>query len=599
MNSKANVLRFDNLFDSVIAALRRDFLSPGYMIISVVLLFSSLLFRVEGFTAQAQIALSASVSRYLQKRFEEGVMEKEGIVLPPKIIVGKEFINASLSLLRFYDYRQYQPVWSDDAGPLSRCVYSLVNVICQADHHGLQFKDYHLSAIFTILARIYRNLELKGATPPETLADLDLLLTDAFYMYNSHLRFGRVNPEKIGEGWFIDRWKADLTETLQNAINSNQIGETLNSMMPSQPDYHRLQQALAIYRTIAKKGGWPEIPSFPKIMKRGMKGKYVSLLRKRLMIEGDFNQPINNDGDLFDDTLEQALQRFQDRHGLVADGIVGPLTRGALNISVYERMRQIELNMERIRWLPDDLGERYILVNIADFSLMIVENEQSILSMRIVAGKPYTTKIFSAQLTYLVLNPYWNIPQSITMEEILPRIQQDPGYLAKKSIKIFQGWDDDEKEIDPATITWDTNSDNFRYRLRQGPGPQNPVGRIKFMFPNRYNIYLHDTPHRHHFAKAVRNFSHGCIRVEKPIELAEYLLRADPFWTRKKILSMINQKEKNSVSLPKSIPIYIVYYTAWVNEDNIVQFRNDIDGRDEILDEALNDFPPPFIHSRM
>ncbi|HZC01403.1 MAG TPA: L,D-transpeptidase family protein, partial [Gammaproteobacteria bacterium] len=282
------------------------------------------------------------------------------------------------------------------------------------------------------------------------------------------------------------------------------------------------------------------------------------------------------------------------RHGLAADGVVGASTLAALNVPVGARIRQIELNMERWRWLPQDLGERYILVNIANFALDVVENGQSVLTMRVVAGKPTRrTPFFSAQMTYVVLSPHWYVPPTIAIQDKLPLIRRDPKYMARQNLKIFSDGPGGATRVDPRAIDWSSvSARNFPYRLRQDPGPRNALGRVKFMFPNSYHVYLHDTPSRELFARAERAFSSGCIRLEKPIELAEYLLRDDPRWSRQSILSSIDRGREQVVHLPAPIPVHLFYWTTWMSDEGVVHFRKDIYERDHVLDGALQKAVP-------
>jgi murein L,D-transpeptidase YcbB/YkuD len=263
-------------------------------------------------------------------------------------------------------------------------------------------------------------------------------------------------------------------------------------------------------------------------------------------------------------------------------------------VPVEERVRQIEVNLERWRWLPEDLGQRYILVNIANFELEVVEKSKPVMIMQVVVGKPYwRTPVFSDRMTYLVLSPYWHIPPSIAVKDKLPLIRKDHTYLATYDIKVFQGWGAETREIDPQTIDWSkVTAKDFNYRLRQEPGPLNALGRVKFMFPNKFNVYLHDTPSRELFGKTVRTFSSGCIRIEKPIELAEYLLGGDAKWTRENILAAIDRRVEQTVRLPEPMPVHLLYWTAWSDEEGSIQFRGDIYGRDQLLDKALREKPP-------
>lgn len=538
--------------------------------------------ELEGVVAQT---LSDQMDEYLRNRIEAA-----GI--PPKITVGEERIHASVMLPLFYERRTYRPAWSDDKGPLPQ-VDALLRAIREADREGLRPKDYHLAKIETLWIEVRQHQEQKKPLNPRRFVDLDLLLTDAFLIYGSHLLAGRINPETLDAEWLANRREADLAKVLQDALDSNQIEEALNNLLPPQPGYGRLQQALAHYRDLSTKGAWPRVPDGPK-MQKGNRGERVIALRARLLATGDLGQELPAQDDLFDETLEKAVRSFQQRYGLDVDGVVGPATLAALNVPVEDRVRQIEVNMERWRWLPQDLGQRYILANIANFGLDVVEDGRPVMTMRIVVGRDYRrTPVFSDKMIYLVFSPYWQVPPSIAIKDKLPLIRKDPDYLAKQNMKLFQGWGADTKEIDPKTVDWSrVTAANFYYRLRQEPGSMNALGHVKFMFPNKFNVYLHDTPSRELFAKTVRTFSSGCIRIEKPIELAEYLLRDDPKWTRESMLAAMDKREEQTVRVLKPLPVHLLYWTAWADEDGAVQFRKDIYGRDKRLDDALREEPP-------
>jgi murein L,D-transpeptidase YcbB/YkuD len=250
--------------------------------------------------------------------------------------------------------------------------------------------------------------------------------------------------------------------------------------------------------------------------------------------------------------------------------------------------------MERWRWLPLDLGARHILVNMANFELDLVEGESVVMVMRVIVGKGYRrTPVFSDKITYLVLNPFWHVPPGIAIKDKLPLIKKDPDYLSKQHMRLLQGWGAETKEIDPKTIDWSTvSAKNFHFRLRQDPGPMNALGRVKFMFPNRFNVYLHDTPSKDLFEKTTRTFSSGCIRIEKPIELVEYLLRDDPRWTHENIVAALEKTEEITIQLRSPVPIHLLYWTAFVENDGLVHFRDDIYGRDRRLDQALRKRAP-------
>lgn len=560
---------------------------PGRLIHRLVVLTMGLIC----FTGSAELgalsaqALSDRVSEFLRSRIEVAGFA-------PKITVGEELIHASVMLPRFYERRIYRPAWSDGHGPLPQ-VEALIKAINEADRDGLRPSDYHLAKIEATLREVRQNQRKKKQLEPRRLVDLDLLCTDTFLLYGSHLLAGRIHPETIDPEWHANRRQVDLAGLLQTALDSNQIEKVLRGLLPPHPGYASLCQALARYRDTASRGGWSMIPAGPK-MRRGDRGERVVAARNRLIAAGDLASRLSNEADLFDGALEEAVRRFQNRHGLEVDGVIGPMTLAALNVPVEERVRQIEVNLERWRWLPEDLGQRYILVNIANFELEVVEKGQPVMIMQVVVGKPYRrTPVFSDKMTYLVLSPYWHIPPSIAVKDKLPLIRKDHTYLATHDIKVFQGWGAETREIDPQTIDWSkVTAKDFNYRLRQEPGPLNALGQVKFMFPNKFNVYLHDTPSRELFGKTVRTFSSGCIRIEKPIELAEYLLRGDAKWSRENILAAIDRRVEQTVRLPEPMSVHLLYWTAWANEEGSIQFRGDIYGRDQLLDKALRENPP-------
>jgi murein L,D-transpeptidase YcbB/YkuD len=512
----------------------------------------------------------------------------------PRPFCRRELLCGSEVLCCFYKSRDYRPVWLDDRGPLPQA-RSLVDTIRQADREGLKADVYHLSVVEPMLQKLEAAKTDEGQPDPDVLADLDLLLTDAFLLYGSHLLAGRVNPETINPRWGVASRQRDLTEILISTLERDgSIRKALEGMLPSHEGYPALREVLARYREIARNGGWPRIPSGP-MLRPGDRDERIPLLRERLLISNDLRPgaPDSGGSDFYNPYLEQAVKQFQSRHGLFPDGVVGPATLAALNVSVEWRIRQIELNMERWRWLPEELGRRFVLVNTADFYLEVVEDDELRFFMKIIAGrKARRTPVFSGRITYLVINPYWNIPHKIAVRDLLPKIQADPEYLQRESIRILESWKEDAPEIDPKTVDWSSITKwNLSFRFRQDPGPRNALGRIKFIFPNKFAVYLHDTPSHHLFQKIRRSFSSGCIRIEKPYLLAEYLLASDPRWSREKLVEAVESRKNRVVKLRESVPVYLLYWTAWMDGKGQLQFREDVYGRDPALYEALIEGP--------
>jgi murein L,D-transpeptidase YcbB/YkuD len=327
----------------------------------------------------------------------------------------------------------------------------------------------------------------------------------------------------------------------------------------------------------------------------GDRDKRISAVNDRLVFWGDKPKaPKPLIPELFDPELEKVIRRFQIRHGIESDGILGKKTLAALNFSASDRLSQIEINMERWRWIPHHMGTQYVLVNTADFSLQLVAGLETLMEMRVVVGRPeQLTPVLSGEINYVVINPYWHVPHSIAVRDILPKLRKNPAYLREQHITVLEGWSNNAAEISPDSVDWKNISDHsFRYKLRQEPGPKNSLGRIKFMFPNKFGVYLHDTPSRGLFKRAKRGFSSGCIRIEKPMDLAAYLLRDKPGWNYDAIQAQIESGETRAIPVHPTMPVHLLYWTAWVDENHIVQFREDIYNRDNGLKSALAEKPP-------
>ena len=509
-----------------------------------------------------------------------------------QITIGDQIVYAAATLPAFYERRGYAPAWINGIG-ISPQADTLMGVLQDAEKEGMRASDYHF-------AEIKRLVDKTKKLPIETLAenaaaatDLELLLTDAFLIYGAHLLAGKVNPETFDSEWHARRKLADLTEKLQDALTTGSIEKTLQSFLPQQPGYAALREALARYKDLASTEKWDRIPDGSTLQK-GDRNERVALVRKRFSTGDRANTIHRDEEDLFDGTLEQAVRQFQELHGLDTDGVIGSATLSALNVPLEDRIRQIELNMERWRWLPQDLGTRYILVNIPQFALTVMEKSEPVMRMKVIVGKKYRrTPVFSDRMTYLVLSPFWHVPPHIASADKLPIIQKDSEYLTREHFKVFQGWGAEAQEIDPITIDWSKlTPDNFPYRLRQDPGPGNALGPVKFMFPNKFNVYLHGTSSPELFRKNVRTLSSGCIRIEKPIDLAVYLFQDDPDWTQQKILAVIEKREEQTLQLTNPIFVHLQYWTAWVDDNKQVNFREDIYGRDKLLNEALSGNPP-------
>jgi murein L,D-transpeptidase YcbB/YkuD len=328
------------------------------------------------------------------------------------------------------------------------------------------------------------------------------------------------------------------------------------------------------YRQIAKAGGWPQLPATLKL-KPGQSNRSIPLLARRLSVTGDFSGSPPDGQTTYGADLQEAVKRFQRRHGLTDDGVVSAATLAQMNVPVDRRIEQIALNLERWRWLPRQLGDRHILVNIPEYRLEVWDHDAVPLSMRVVVGKKSTpTPIFNDEMTHVVFAPYWNVPTDIAANETIPSIVKDPAFLRRTNMEIL---DKAGNPIDPESIDLDHPG---AYRFRQRPGGNNSLGFVKFMFPNQFNVYLHDTPADSLFARAVRSFSHGCVRVEQPEKLAAYVLADQPAWTSDRIEEAMHGGQERTVKLLAPIPVYLGYWTARTSSDGQLQFRDDLYGID-------------------
>ena len=468
-------------------------------------------------------------------------------------------------------------------------ITQMMSAIRSASQEGLRPEDYHLSDIEKLTDRIISSDEVRT----EDIASLELLLTDAFLVFSSHLAAGKTDPETIDPQWKVVRrtirqnWDSFIDSTLM----SGYIFETLHNLSPAHADYYNLKKALATYRRLEEEGGWESFnTSLPKLEK-GMRNPDIALLRKRIAVTEGLIASDTIDADYFDQTLHDRVKLFQQKNSLTVDGIVGKSTIEALNIPVEERIATIIANLERWRWINDNLGERYIRVNIANFGLQVMEGDTQVFSSLAIVGRLYReTPVFSSVMRYLVLNPVWTVPETILKEDIIPAMIKNPEYLAEKKMKVFST---NGTEVDPLTIDWNNAlTKGFPYAVKQEPGPFNSLGKVKFMFPNQYDVYIHDFPSRSLFLQSIRAFSSGCIRILKPLELAQLLLKDDPAWSPEKVREAMNTGLEQSIVLPKSIPVHILYLTAWATDDGTVFFGKDIYNRDWKLIDALNEIPP-------
>lgn len=491
----------------------------------------------------------------------------------PKPLRAGELTPAEAGAVRtFYRNRNWKPLWVTDEGPRPQAV-AVLEVLKGADRDGLDPAAYNVKAIAARLAG-----------PP---AEVERLLTFALVRYAADLRTGRVPAQAVEGDLYRSPPVLRVGEVLTATAAAADVPAYLETLAPARAAYRALRDALASHRAMAAAGGWPRIEDGPTL-KIGMTDPRITVLRQRLRATGELTEGDDASTE-FDAPVEAALKKFQRRHGLEEDGSVGRQTLLTLDVPVQRRIRQIVVNMERLRWVPEALGRRYIIVNTAAAEMQVVEGGEPVLEMRVIVGQPKReTPFLSASMTHMVFNPVWNVPHHLAVEDVLEKVRHDRAYFAKQGLRVYATREDRLAELDPDSVDWGrAGQHGFPYRLRQDPGPKNAMGRVKFLLPNREDIYLHDTPTRSIFQKASRAASSGCIRLEKPIELATYLLSDREGWTREKIEAAIEEGKTETIALRHPLPVYLVYRSAWVDGEGKVEFRSDIYNRDKRLSKIL------------
>ena len=516
------------------------------------------------------------------------------IRLPDLVAAGRladlrwpDFSNSCAEVAKFYESRDYALAWTHDSAPTAQA-RTIIGIMQNAGAKGLDFEDYDGSRWSARLAR------LRPLSPQPTQSDLirfDLTLTVSAMRYISDTTIGKVNP-KVCFGFDVDYRQCDLVAALRRLVNANDVPSSLEQLEPPFPGYRRTEQALQRYRALAREDDGETLRATSKPVEPGDSYASVARLERLLHRLGDLSPGAvqTSDSVVYRGQLVDAVKHFQARHGLDPDGRIGKTTLQQLNTPLSRRVRQLELALERWRWIPNELRRPPIVVNIPEFRLRALNDHyEAMLEMKVVVGSAYRrqTPVFTNNITHIIFRPYWNVPRSIQRGELIPQLRKDPAYLAKNDYEIR----DSRGELVPSeNLTEDVLAQlsSGKLSIRQIPGQKNALGHIKFMFPNEHNVYLHGTPTQALFSKSRRDFSHGCIRVEKPEELAVWVLKDQHGWT----LDRIQKEEKGvkplQVNLDKSIPVLIVYSTAVVGENGEVSFFQDIYQHDATLEELLD-----------
>jgi L,D-transpeptidase YcbB len=472
-------------------------------------------------------------------------------------------------------------------------IEEMLSFIENSVEHGLDPEDYNLQELKNLLEQ-----ERRLALDVTAMEKLDTLLTDAFIRLAEHLSSGKVDPESIEDEdftWAAQRREVetDPFELLEEALADKNVRESLEGLAPEHREYLNLQKALSEYLKIKEDGGW-EMPGNLPVLAKDAEHPGVALIRKRLEVtQGEIQFDAEREN-YFDETLHEHVVLFQELNGIIVDGIVGGKTLEKMNIPVEDRIEVIKANLERWRWLTDDFGDRYIEVDITAYELTVFDDNKPVLVSDVIVGRSdRPTPVLSETMTYVVVNPRWYIPPGILANDIIPEVADDTSYLDERDIVLL---DEEEEQVDPDTIDWEGAAERVEndedpelpYQVVQLPGPQTEMGRVKFMFPNPYHIYIHDSPHQALFDEEGRFLSSGCIRISQPFDLLDYLFQDIPEWDLDRVYETFGDEDEHEVGLKDPIDVHVLYLTARADDDGIVSFREDIYDRDELVINALN-----------
>jgi len=495
--------------------------------------------------------------------------------------IENEKIYARTVLSKFYEHIEYAPAWKD-LEALKQAIQALEG----SSDDGLLLVDYHVDVLSSIIDKIGASKD-QGVVNHEWVAKFDLLMTDAVLLYAFHLLDGKIDPHSLDVQWNFGY--AELPggdgKALAEAIQNLTLLKELHAVRPQIPAYSSLMRELAEYRTIAENGGWGTISAGGKI-DPGDSDSRIPQIRGRLEITGDLSDMNNMNSEVYDEALENDIRYFQERHGLEADGVVGKASFAAMNVPVETKIDQIRINLERFRWVMHNLTEEYIIVNIARFRAYVVKNNERVFDTNVQVGTDVNkTPVFKSQLQYIEFNPTWTVPRSITVKEMIPKIKKGPKYLTDRNMVLLDG---SGKVVPMSSVNFSAlSANNFPYTVRQEPGPGNALGEVKFIFPNKYAVYLHDTPSTYLFGKAKRSFSHGCIRTQNPLDLAEVLLEGTQ-WNKQKIRETLDSKKTTRALFDEPMDVLLLYWTAGLYQQKSVFFYPDIYERDGKILEKLN-----------
>jgi murein L,D-transpeptidase YcbB/YkuD len=490
---------------------------------------------------------------------------------------------------RLYGWSDWSPLWLGPSGRPRPAAQQALAALASADHDGLDPADYGAAP----LAQLADSLLQPGPVDPEAAARFDVGLSVGLLAFVRDLHTGRVDPRAAGFRLDLPADRHDLPGLLFSAAADGRVTETLDELRPQVVLYAKVRDALARYRALAAEAAWDTIPVPASSVRPGASLPWLHLLRTRLVLLGDLEADAAVGDSIYDGPVVDAVRRFQERHGLEPHGVLDRATIGELNVPPARRVRQLVLALERLRWLPDLGPGRLIAVNIPSFHLWAWDSlsvtATPALRMNVIVGRQALdtqTPVFLEEMHYVVFRPYWDVPPGILRREILPALRRNPGYLEANDMEIVQGVGQEARAVALTPETLDQLAAG-RLRVRQRPGPRNAMGLVKFIFPNDANVYLHGTPAHELFAHARRAFSHGCVRVQHPVELAEFVLRGVPGWNRERIVAAMRSGPPTRVNLARPIPVLLFYTTAIVTPEGQVGFYHDLYGHDARLERYL------------
>ncbi len=540
---------------------------------------------VTGLLALVCLAISSSTDARQALSVENAIrLRVEQARLQPAVGVRGARLLQAQAVARFFEARAFAPAWRLPAG-----AEQVIVAIRTIDQDGLTPADYHLAAITAALDAYHK------APSSDVAADLQVLVADAAAALVDHVRYGRVRPASLDKRWNVDprAGAPALDIALDELARAPGLDTGIEAQKPAHFIYVGLKQALARMRTVVQAGGWPAVTPGPAI-KPGATDPRVALVRKRLLVTGELAATTASGDTIYGDDLQTAVKAFQAHHRLTDDGVIGKATVEAMNITAQMRVQQLRVNLERARWVVGGVGslsDSFVLVNLPAFKVYLIRDRKNVWEGRTQIGREARqTPTFRADMKYLVLNPDWTVPPTILAQDVLAGMRKGEDTITRKRLTIL---DAQGRAVDPSTIDWQAATPgNFRYTLRQPPGPDNALGRVKFIFPNTHAIFLHDTPSRELFVSDLRTFSSGCIRVEHPLDLAAVLLAGQDNWTPARIQEVVDSKQSQTVFLDTPLSVLIVYWTVSVGATGELRFAKDVYNLDPAVLRALGDTQP-------